>query len=160
MKGIAIPAAVVAALALAGCNRLGSVGGAANVSTNAAADNTAVAKLADGAAANQAIAQTAGTGKLNEGGGAIPASSSDAVQLDRTYIMGRWADEEDCDKAIQFTQDGRFIAIDGSIGLWNLDGNRLTLSGRSTMVFRVVPIDQNVMTVVNAQGLSSRSTRC
>jgi hypothetical protein len=159
MKGIAILAAAAAMLTMAGCNRLGVGGGNANASANAAAGNAAVAKPADGAATNQAAAQTADAGKLEAGGGAIPASSSGVV-LDRTYMMGRWTDDDDCDKAIEFTQDGRFIAANGGTGLWNLDGDRLTMSGNGTATIRISPVDQNTITVINGDGSLSRSTRC
>jgi hypothetical protein len=157
MKGIAIFAAGAALLALAGCNRGTSAGAAAN---GAAGNGAAAAKPADGGAANQAAPQTADAGKLNEGGGAIPAVSSGAVQLDRTYIMGRWTDDGDCDKPTEFSQDGRFINPDGTNGLWNLDGNRLTLTGNQTITFRLVPIDQNTITIVHEDGSLGRSTRC
>lgn len=156
MKGIAILAAAAAMLTLAGCNR----GGAnANASANAAG-NASAAKPADGAAANQAATQTADAGKLDEGGGAIPASSSGTVRLDRTYMMGRWTDDNDCSNVIEFNQDGGFVAANGGTGLWNLDGDRLTMTGRDTATIRVSPIDQNTMTVINADGSLGRSTRC
>ena len=45
-------------------------------------------------------------------------------------MMGRWTDDgEDCSKAIEFTQDGRFVAANGGTGLWNLEGDRLTMTG-------------------------------
>jgi len=155
-KGIAIIAAA-SVLALAGCNRMGMNG---NASANGAAGNAAAAKPADGAAANQAAPQTADAGKLNAGGGAIPATSSGAVQLDRTYMLGRWTDNDDCSDVIEFTQDGRFIAANGGTGLWNLDGSQLTMSGNATLTFRVVPIDQNTITIVKEDGSLGRSTRC
>ena len=159
MKGIAIPAAAAALLALSGCNRLGVNG---NATANAATGNAAgaAAKPAGGASGNMTAPQTADAGKLNAGGGAIPAVSSGTVALDRTYMLGRWTDDDDCDKAIEFTPDGRFIALDGGTGLWNLDGNRLTVTGNSTLVFRISPIDQNTMTVIDGNGALSRSTRC
>jgi hypothetical protein len=159
MKGIAVLAAGAALMSLVGCNGLGP-----NGSANAAAGNVAAsaAKPADGAAVNQVAPQTADGGKLNASGGAIPASSTYAgtVRLDRTYMLGRWTDDGNCEKAIQFNQDGRFIAMDGGTGLWNLDGERLTLTGTSTLIFRISPVDQNSMTVVNSAGSLSRSTRC
>jgi hypothetical protein len=155
MKGIAILAATAAMLTLAGCNRGGT---GANASANAAG-NASAAKPADGAA-NQAATQTADAGKLNEGGGAIPASSSGPVRLDRTYMMGRWTDDNDCDNAIEFNQDGGFVAANGGTGLWNLEGDRLTMTGRDTATIRVSPIDQNTMTVINGDGSLGRSTRC
>jgi len=156
-KGIAIMAAA-SVLALAGCNRMGMSG---NASANGAAGNAAAAaKPADGAAANQAAPQTADAGKLNGGGGAVPASSSGAVALDRTFLMGHWTDDNDCSNAIAFNQDGGFVAANGGTGLWNLDGEWLTMTGNQTVRVRIVPIDQNTMTVVNADGSLGRSTRC
>jgi hypothetical protein len=155
MKAIAI---LAAAAALAGCNQLGMGGGGANNSTTNAAAGNASAGDKDGGASN-AAAPAADAGKLNEGGGATPAAASGVV-LDRTFIMGRWTDNEDCDNAIEFTQDGRFITAEGRGGLWNLDGDRLTLSGRATGTMRIVPIDQDTITVVNEDGSLGRSTRC
>ena len=157
MKGIAIMAASAALLTLAGCNRIGING---NATANGATGNAAAAKPADSAAANQAAPQTADAGKLNAGGGAIPATSSGAVALDRTYMMGRWTDNDDCNDVIEFTQDGRFIAANGGTGLWNLAGDRLTMSGNGTIVIQVVPIDQNTITIVKSDGSLGRSTRC
>jgi hypothetical protein len=157
MKGIAIVAAAAAMLSLAGCNRAATN---TNATANAAAGNAAASKPADAAVANQEAPQVADAGKLNAGGGAVPASSSGAVQLDRTYMMGRWTDDGDCSKVIEFTQDGRFIAANGGTGLWNLDGNQLTMTARDTATIRVSPIDQNTMTVINANGSLGRSTRC
>jgi hypothetical protein len=162
MKGIAIVAAAAALLGLAGCNRLAPN---ANVSANAAAGNGAgsAAKPAGDAAGNQAAPQTADAGKLNQGGGAIPATSTGpgGIRLDRTFMLGRWTDDNNCDKAVAFNQDGTFTNADGaSAGLWNLDGNRLTLSGNRTISFQINPIDQNTITVVHDNGSLGRSTRC
>ncbi len=156
MKGIAILTAGAALLALAGCNR----GMNATTSANNAAGNAAAARPAGSLGSNAAAPQTADAGKLNEGGGAIPATSSGTVRLDRTYMMGRWTDDGDCSKAIEFTQDGRFITASGAGGLWDLDGDRLTMTGNQTATIRVRPIDQNVMTVINQDGSLGRSTRC
>ena len=157
MKGIAILAAAAAMLSMAGCNRIGA---STNMSASAAAGNNNAAKPADGAAANQAAPQTGDAGKLDAGGGAVPASSSGAVALDRTFLMGRWTDDNDCGKAIAFNQDGGFVAADGGTGLWNLDGDRLTMTGQQTVSLRVVAIDQNTITVVHTDGSLGRSTRC
>lgn len=155
MKGIAILAAAAAVLSLSACNR-----GGTNANATANASGNSAAPKPGGAAANQAAPQTADAGKLNQGGGAIPATSSGTVQLDRTYIMGRWTDDGDCNNVIEFSQDGGFTAANGGTGLWNLAGDRLTMTGRSTATLQIVPIDQNTMTVVNADGSLGRSTRC
>jgi hypothetical protein len=154
MKGIAILAASAALVTLAGCDKLGIGGGGTkgNASANATAANSAAP------AANASA--DAGGGKLNEGGGATPAGASGTVNLDRTYLMGRWTDDGDCSNVIEFTQDGRFIAANGGTGLWNLAGDQLTMTGNATATIQIVPIDQNTMTVVNADGSLGRSTRC
>lgn len=159
MRTIAILAAAAALVTLAGCDRIrgGTAGNAANGSGNASNSSKA------GEGANQAQGADAAGGKLNEGGGAVPAASG-AVQLDRAFLMGRWTDDGDCSPdastLIEFTQDGRFLAANGGTGLWNLDGDELTMTGRETATIRLVPIDQNTMTVVNPDGSLGRSTRC
>jgi len=159
MKGITILAAGAALLGLAGCNMTGR---SANLTSNAAGGNAAApAKPAESAtAANQAApTQTADAGKLNAGGGAVPASSS-GIRLDRTFILGRWTDDGNCDKAVAFNQDGSFTDAGGGRGLWNLDGDRLTLSSNSTLRFQVVPLDQNTINIVHEDGSLGHSTRC
>jgi hypothetical protein len=162
MKGITILAAAAAMLGLAGCNMAGR---SDNLSANAASGNAAASsKPADGAAANAAAPQTADAGKLNAGGGAVPASSTgtaaSGIRLDRTFIMGRWTDDGNCEKPTEFSQDGRFITPDGNTGLWNLDGDRLTLTGNRTIGFRVVPLDPNTINIVHDDGSLGHSTRC
>jgi len=161
MKRRTILAAAAATLGLAGCNMAGT---SSNLSANAASGGNAAAPAKPtetAAATNQnSPVQTADAGKLNAGGGAVPASSSGAVTLDRTFLLGRWTDDNDCSNAIAFNQDGGFVAANGGTGLWNLEGDRLTLSGNSTGTLRVVAIDQNTITVIHADGSLGRSTRC
>lgn len=157
MKAIATVAAAAALVTLAGCDRFGGGGTASNAS-NAAAGNAATAS--SGGAGNSAAPSADAGGKLNEGGGATAAAAPGPVQLDRTFMMGRWTDNDDCGNVIEFTQDGRFIAANGGTGLWNLDGDRLTMSGRDTGTIRIVPIDQDTITVINQDGSLGRSTRC
>ena len=150
MKPIAMVMTAAALAGLAGCNRIGgtSSNATANVA-NAAASNGAAAKPADNASAggNQAAPQTA-------------ATSAGAIQLDRTYMLGRWTDNGDCSNALELRQDGGFTTGPGAQGLWNLEGDRLTMTGNSTLSVRVTPIDQNTITIINADGSLGRSTRC
>jgi hypothetical protein len=156
MKAIATLAAAAALVTLAGCDRLGIGGGTANSSANAAAGN---ASAGGKEAGGNAAAPAADAGK-DPAATATPAAASGVV-LDRTFMMGRWADAgENCGEAIEFTQDGRFVAGNGGTGLWNLEGDRLTMTGRDTATIRVVPIDQDTITVINADGSLGRSTRC
>ena len=151
MKPIALVMTAAALAGLAGCNRTASTTNTASANaSNAAAGNAAAAKPAETASTatgNQAAPQTA-------------ATSAGAIQLDRTYMLGRWTDNGDCSNAIEFRQDGGFTTANGAQGLWNLEGDRLTMSGGSTLTIRVTPIDQNTITVINADGSLGRSTRC
>jgi hypothetical protein len=155
MKAIATLTAAAAVLALAGCDRLGIGGGgdSANLSANAAANASDASK---DPASNQAAA--AGS-KDPAADGAAPAAAG-GVRLDRAYVAGRWTDNGDCSVAVDFAEDGRFTANNGAGGLWNLEGDRLTMSGSSTLTLQIVPIDQNTMNVVNPDGSLGRSTRC
>ena len=85
-----------------------------------------------------------------------------APVLDQAYLVGRWSDNGDCNQAYEFTADGRFIAADGAgTGDWRLDGDQLSMGGPGGAVaVRVVPIDQNTMTVTNAEGQTSNPIRC
>jgi hypothetical protein len=156
MRAIATLAAAAAMLALAGCDRLGigSGGEAANGSANGSAN--ASADAGKDPAAN--AAEAAGGGK-DPAGGAIPAAAG-GITLNRDYVAGRWTDNGDCSVAVDFGLDGRFTANNGAGGLWNLDGDRLTMSGSSTLTLQIVPIDQDTMNVVNPDGSLGRSTRC
>jgi len=166
MRAMATLAAGAALLALGGCERLG-IGGGGNASANdsASAGNASGGGGKDPAGEAQANAGAAAAGGGGEGGkdlsgGAIPASSGGAT-LDRAFVAGRWTDTDDCDSAVEFSPDGRFIANDGNEALWNLVGDRLIVTGTRTLTMQVAPIDQNTMAVVNADGtLGARSTRC
>ena len=145
----ALATAAAALLALAGCNQSG---GAANNSASNASSNASGDKDGDGNSAE------ATGGK--DTAGATPASGGTPT-LDRTFLVGRWTDRGDCSDVIEFTQDGRFITDGGNAGgLWNLEGDRLTMTGRATATIRITPIDQNTMTVINVDGSLGRSTRC
>jgi hypothetical protein len=156
MRAIATLAAAAAMLALAACDRLGIGGGgeAANGSANASANASADAGKDPAANAAQAA-----DGDKDVAGDAVPAAAG-GVTLDRAYVAGRWTDNGDCSVAVDFGLDGRFSANNGAGGLWNLDGDRLTMSGSSTLTLQIVPIDQDTMNVVNPDGSLGRSTRC
>jgi hypothetical protein len=83
-----------------------------------------------------------------------------AVRLDRGFLIGLWTDNDDCSEVIEFTAEGRFIAANGGEGLWLLEGDRLTMSGSGTSTIRLIPVDRDTVTVVNADGSLGRSTRC
>jgi hypothetical protein len=88
--------------------------------------------------------------------GGVPAR----VRLDRAFLIGRWTDDGDCTAAADFRADGRFIASTGVQGTWRLDGNRMTMSGISTLLLTIVAIDRNTINIVNQDGSLGRSSRC
>lgn len=151
-------AALAALAALGGCNKLGM--GAGNIVTANAAGNASGGKDGGGAPAATAGTAGAGLGDKDSSGTATPAAAGGTPVLDRAYVTGRWSDKGDCTDVVEFTADGRFVTADGRGGLWNLQGDQLTMSGNGTITFRIVPVDQNVMTVVNNDGSLGRSTRC
>ena len=114
------------------------------------------------------------TGALANAMGPPPAPSQESAPpaadtgppaapvLDQAYLVGRWSDSGDCNQVFEFTADGRFFAADSAgAGDWRLDGDQLTASGPGGAVtMRVAPIDQNTMTVTNAEGQTSNPIRC
>ena len=91
---------------------------------------------------------------------AAVAQAGAAIAVDRDFLIGRWTDNGDCSVAVTFAGDGRFITHDGRAGLWHLEGDRLTMTGQSTLVLRIVPIDRDTINVINPDGTLGRSTRC
>ena len=152
MRAMASLTLAAALMALTACDRLGFGGGnVSNASANASGD-----KGPDG---NNQVA-AASDGSKDPASTATPASSTGAPALDRAYIVGRWTDNDDCGVAAEFAADGRFFANNGAQGLWNLQGDRLTMTGSTTLTLQIVPIDQDTMNVVNPDGSLGRSTRC
>jgi len=156
MRVFASFAAVAALITLTACDRMGIGGGTANQTANSSGNASGEAGK-DPAGGNATAAAPGG----KDPAGAVPASSSGAPVLDRAYIAGAWTDTPDCSDAAEFHQDGTFTAANGGGGLWNLDGDQLTMSGPGgTVVMRIAPIDQDTMNVVNPDGSLGRSTRC
>jgi hypothetical protein len=81
-----------------------------------------------------------------------------APTLDSSYLVGHWTSDASC--ASSFNGDGTFTSPDGSRGLWNLSGDQLTLTGNSTLILQVTPIDANNMNLVQPDGSTVRVTRC
>ena len=89
---------------------------------------------------------------------AAPAAAAPAV--DRALMIGRWTDNGDCSVATDFAEDGQFRTSSGAGGQWTLAGDRLTLSGETTLTVQVIAIDRNTIELVNSDGSRGRSTRC
>jgi hypothetical protein len=83
-----------------------------------------------------------------------------AIQVDETFLVGRWTDDGDCSDAVEFDADGTFIASNGGSGDWSLRGNALTISGTATMTMRILPVDHDTILVLGSDGAAGRSTRC
>ena len=171
MRAIANLAVATAALmgmgTLAGCNPLGIGGGSGNVTANAATANSTAADAGKDGGANSTAAagdtSTAQAGGLGgkDSGTSTQASAGGVPTLDRAFVIGRWTDKGDCSDGVEFSPDGRFVTANGGGGLWNLEGSEMTMSGNAqTITMRIVPVDQNTMTVVNQDGSLGRSTRC
>lgn len=90
-----------------------------------------------------------------QGGGKAPA-----IQVDETFLVGRWTDDGDCADAVEFDADGTFVAANGGSGDWSLMGNALTISGTATLTMRILPVDHDTILVVGSDGGAGRSTRC
>ena len=123
----------------------------------------ALSSTSSGATAGLAVrigeAQATGSGKPDSPNPGSASRPSHAL-LSRGFLLGRWTDDSDCTNAIELRQDGTFTTATGAQGLWNLDDDRLTMSGRNTLTIRIVVIDQNRITVINPDGSLGRSTRC
>lgn len=165
MKAMGAAAMIAACLALAGCDRFGSIRSDDNAAANASAP-TPAAGGKPAAGDGQQSADAGGTGLAAKNNGAIQAGSvavgPGQVAIDRAYMQGRWTDDDDdCDRAADFFADGRFVPPSGPEGLWSLNGDRLSIvSQGNTFTVQLVPVDQNRMTVVNADGSLGHSTRC
>lgn len=157
-------ALLAASLALAGCDRFGSIRSDNAQTANAATPSAPAGNDAE-SGLSQPKAPAAGLGgkpdgALQAGSGSLAGGGSAAI--DRAYMAGRWTDhDDDCDRAADFFADGRFVPASGPEGLWSLSGDRLSIvSAGNTFTVQLVPIDRHSMTVVNADGSLGRSTRC
>ncbi len=150
--------ALLAGTAMLGaCNMLGAAD-SGNTAENAAGNEVAVEGNSTGGDTETDTASAGSATGGKETGGAAPSGETPA--LTRSYVVGRWTDSEDCSTAVAFNQDGRFQTAQGTGGLWVLDGDQLILQGDQRASLRLMPIDQDTMSVINEDGSLGRSTRC
>jgi len=98
-----------------------------------------------------------GGGQAGDAGNAGAGSA----MLDRDYLVGRWTDDGNCDTAFELTADGRFITAEGGAGLWDLQGNQLTMSGPGgTQTLPVAAIDRDTLSITGPDGATGTSQRC
>ena len=89
-----------------------------------------------------------------------PAPAPPPMTVDAAYIVGRWHGDNDADCGSSFNSDGSWTERGGGNGTWSLSGDRLTLTGVTTLVLQVVPVDANTMTLVQPDGSLVRAIRC
>lgn len=160
-----------AAATLGGCDYVNfSVGGNDSnaAAANAAAPANAQASAQGGTPANAGLTNSrslaglgvgnAGTGGKDPSAGATPAG---AGAIDPQLLVGRWTDDGDCKRDIEFRPDGTFRSYTGGEGSWELSGDVLTLTGvNGSFELRLQSLDPDTMMTVNPQGQQGRSTRC
>ena len=149
MRRTAILALAVSTALLGACNR---------TATNEAANGAGNAALSNQAAATANEAGDAAKPESNASA-ASEATAGGSASLDRTYLVGRWADDGDCSAATEFRADGTFLFPWGDTGQWTLAGNQLTLTG-NTHPFTIRVIDANTLERTATGGSPRRVTRC
>lgn len=80
--------------------------------------------------------------------------------LSRAFLIGTWADDEDCEEGVQLLGDGRYFGEGGVSGIWYLEGDELTLTSENAVTVQVVPIDRDTIGLINADGSLGESRRC
>ncbi len=89
------------------------------------------------------------------------AAGTSPAGIDAGLVVGRWTDTGDCAAALEYTADGRVVAPDGSTGLWQLNGDQLTVTGpNGSQTVRITSIDQSAAYAVNPDGSVIASQRC
>jgi hypothetical protein len=157
------------ALALGACDYVNfSVGGndsnsaAANAAAGAGNAQAATTPADAGVTTSRSLAGlgvgNAGTGGKDPSAGSVPAG---AGAIDPQLLLGRWTDDGNCKRDIEFRPDGTFRSFTGGEGSWELSGDVLTLSGvNGNFQLRLQSLDPDTMMTVNPQGQLGRSTRC
>lgn len=115
--------------------------------------------LAAGAVALAASSGSAAPGQMPGKSDSAEGLASAPLSLNRTFLIGLWTDDDDCEHAVEFLGDGRYFS-GSSGGIWQLDGNELTLTSDNILVIRVVPLDDDTIGVLGEDGSVGESTRC
>lgn len=79
---------------------------------------------------------------------------------DFAFLVGVWTDSNDCNQNIELAADGMFHTSANRHGIWVVDGNRVTMTGTSTLAIQVVAVDRNHVRITNPDGSIGVSTRC
>jgi hypothetical protein len=125
------------ALLLAGCSKSGS--GEAAATPSAAASEAPASEAAAPAAATAAPAAEAGK---------VPA---------KDFVVGKWAENGECDMAIQFNADGSMV---GPFDKWELDNGVLTMVGNPQKMHLTVVDADTMASRLDGTGAPRKLTRC
>ncbi|MDQ4087265.1 MAG: hypothetical protein M3177_04515 [Pseudomonadota bacterium] len=158
-----------ALVALAGCDYVSlGTGGNENASSDAGLNSgaanaqSAAATPADaGVTTSRSLAGLSGDGGggKDPAGGVMPAGAQGGI--DPAQLIGRWTDDGDCKRDIEFRPDGTFRSYGGGEGSWEVAGDVLTLSGQGgTFRLQLQSVGPDAMVTVNEQGMQGQSTRC
>lgn len=103
-------------------------------------------------------------------GGTVPAPEpapmpepTPAPGIDRNLLVGRWGVNGDCANALEFTDDGRVLTMDGTAGgVWALNGDMLTVTTNNGEQHsaRINSVDQSAIYSTDSDGTVETSTRC
>lgn len=92
---------------------------------------------------------------------AAPAHGQRNLVVNAEFLVGRWGDNGDCQRAVVFRSDGRFRTHSGGEGSWRLSRDRLTMTGeRGATVLRVRAISRTQLAITNPDGSRGTSQRC
>lgn len=82
------------------------------------------------------------------------------IEATRSFLLGMWTDTGDCGDAVEFLADGTFVTSRGAQGLWEIEGDRLTFIGNSTVSAVLQAPDENTILLIHPDESIGRSTRC
>ncbi|MEA3017794.1 MAG: hypothetical protein QOI38_2516 [Sphingomonadales bacterium] len=87
------------------------------------------------------------------------ARSAQSRDVPRELVFGRWTDNADCSKTIEFRRDGTFVAPTGE-GLWAISEGRIIFQGSRTIAAGIEMPDADTIKLFHDDGTVGRSTRC
>ena len=144
------PFSILAAAALLGLAACG--GGGAD---NQAADANEAADQGNDSANAAAAPEPA----ANDQEAAADGAASGDLTLNRDFMVGRWTEMGDCSDVAEFRADGNFVFPWGDTVPWQLNGDRLTVTGNQNP-FTVTVVDRNTLRVDKGGGSVRNWTRC
>jgi len=157
----------IAPMALAGCDRIPFLqGDSATVEANGAAANASAGNNAStvadaGITSSRSLSGLAGNsgGQGGKDPNAIQARASEGGVDPR--LVGRWTDSGDCKSFTELRPDGTFVADNGVVGRWEVNGDQLVLTNNGNE-FRlsIDSVEANRIVTTSAQGQTGPSTRC